>query len=251
MKIKLIVTGLIGVAGMLTLCGQDTPKQPWSGYHVHDVKRPHPVKVKAAGGVYTAAPSDAIILFNGKDTAAFTHPWKIADGAMIASPGDTTTKESFGSCQLHIEWRVPADRVVKSQLGGNSGIFFMGLYEVQVQESHTNVTYADGQAAALYGQTPPMVNASTPKGEWQSYDIIFHAPKYGEKGLEEPARVTVIHNGIVVHNHQEFYGPTVFRRLPAYPAQHPEKAPLKIQYHGDPVEYRNIWIRPLPQTKAK
>ena len=164
---------------------------------------------------------------------------------LIASPGNTSSKQSFGSMQLHMEWKIPAGREVQGQKGGNSGIFLMGIYEIQIQESHTNVTYADGQAAALYGQTPPMVNASAPQGEWQSYDIIFEAPVYGEKGMERPAYVTVIHNGVMVHHRQKFYGPTKHKKATSYPAKHPEKAPMRIQWHKDPIEFRNIWVREL------
>ncbi|MFC5051715.1 DUF1080 domain-containing protein [Rubritalea spongiae] len=222
-----------------------TPVQPWSEYRVHDVSRPHPVKVSGGKCVCTPAPSDALVIFDGSGTEAFSVKWPVRDGAMVAGKKNTRTKEEFGSCQLHLEWRVPEGREVKDQKGGNSGVFLMGLYEVQVQESHTNVTYADGQAAAIYGQTPPRVNASLPQGEWQSYDIIFHAPEYGEEGMEKPARVTVIHNGVVVQNDTELHGPTVFRKIAKYPKKHPDKAPLMLQWHNDPIEYRNIWVRPL------
>lgn len=223
----------------------NTPKQPWSDYTVHDSTRPHPVKVKTAGAVTTPAPADAIVLFGGKNTDAFTRAWKVNDGIMIASPGDTRTKQAFGSIQLHVEWRIPAGRKVKGQGGGNSGVFLMDRYEVQVQESHTNVTYADGQAAALYGQYPPKVNASVPQGEWQSYDIIFEAPVYSKQGMEKPAYITVIHNGVVVHNRQQLQGPTTHKKVAKYPRTHPEKAPIRIQWHGDPIEFRNIWVREM------
>ncbi|MFC4992351.1 3-keto-disaccharide hydrolase [Rubritalea tangerina] len=223
----------------------NTPKQPWSDYVVHDGTRPTPQKVQTNGAITTPAPADAIVLFNGTDASAFTKQWKVKDGILIASPGNTHTKQHFADCQLHIEWRVPANRKIKNQAGGNSGIFLMDKYEIQVQESHTNVTYADGQAGALYGQTPPLVNASSPQGEWQSYDILFTAPRYQDGKLISPAYVTVIHNGVVIHNHQKFYGPTVFRKLAKYPEKHPEKAPIRLQWHSDPIEFRNIWIRPL------
>ena len=221
----------------------NTPKQPWSEYKVHDMDRPHPKKVKSNGAVTTPPPAGATVLFDGKNIDAFTKAWKVENGVLIASPGDTRTKESFGDCVLHIEWRVPAGRKVKGQSGGNSGIFLMDRYEVQVQESHTNVTYADGQAAAIYGQTPPSVNPSVPQGEWQSYDIVFKAPVYGEKGLEKPAYVTVIHNGVKVHDKQEIYGTTTHKKVAKYPKTHPEKAPIRIQWHNDPIEFRNIWVK--------
>ena len=119
----------------------------------------------------------------------------------------------------------------------------MGLYEVQIQESHTNVTYADGQAGAIYGQFPPLVNASTAQGEWQSYDITFTAPRYGEQGLESPARITVVHNGVVVQKDRELKGRTVFRKVAKYPKKHPKKAPIMLQWHEDPIEFRNFWVK--------
>lgn len=249
MKIQSLLTlpFVISTAVTATEPGKkpDTPKQPWSDYVVHDGTRPLPEKVKATGPVTTPAPSDAIVLFDGTDTSAWTKAWKVKDGVMIASPGNTSTKQSFGDCQLHIEWRVPAGRKVKNQSGGNSGVFLMQKYEIQVQESHTNVTYADGQTGAMYGQHPPLVNASTPQGEWQSYDIIFTAPRYEGEKCVSPARVTVIHNGVLIQNHQQYFGPSVYKKLPSYPKQHPAKAPLMLQWHRDPIEFRNIWLREL------
>ncbi|WP_435894894.1 3-keto-disaccharide hydrolase [Oceaniferula spumae] len=223
----------------------DTPKQPWSEYTVHDMTRPHPEKVAGKTAVTTKAPEGAIVLFDGKNTDAFTKNWKVQDGILIASPGDIRTKQSFGSIQLHVEWRIPAGRKVSGQGGGNSGIFLMDRYEIQVQESHTNVTYADGQAGAIYGQTPPKVNPSAPQGEWQSFDITFQAPVYGEDGVMKSAHVTVVHNGVKIHDQQVIYGPTTHKKVAKYPKTHPEKAPLRIQWHGDPIEFRNIWLTEL------
>lgn len=227
----------------------DTPKQPWSDYVVHQHDRPHPKKVESKGCVSRKAPEGAVVLFDGKNTDAFNWGWRTVDGIMFSSghprpktSGDVKSKQSFGSCRVHIEWRIPAGRKVEGQKGGNSGLFLMDRYEIQIQESHTNVTYADGQAAAIYGQTPPKVNASVPQGEWQSYEILFEAPVYGEKGLEKPAYVTVIHNGVKVHDRQEIYGPTTHKKVAQYPAKHPEKAPIRLQWHGDPIEFRNIWV---------
>lgn len=251
MKSQILYLGLISSFLVSSIYAQKAkkeyvpPKQPWSDYGVHDKTRPHPPKVANKGAVTTKAPEGAVVLFDGKNTDAFTKAWRVKDGVMIASPGTTETKQSFGSCHLHIEWKIPAGREIKGQKGGNSGIFLMNKYEVQVMESHTNVTYADGQAAALYGQTPPMVNASAPQGEWQSYDIIFEAPQYNEEGMVTPAYVTVIHNGVVVHARQKYYGPTVFRRVASYPKEHAEKAPIRLQWHSDPIEYRNIWVKDL------
>jgi len=218
---RLIAFGVTGICLVTNVLAD--AKQPWSKYKVHDTLRPRPEKIRDCKAVTTVPPEGATVLFDGKNTDAFTRDWK----------------ESFGSCYLHVEWRIPAGRKIDGQKGGNSGIFLMGKYEVQVMESHKNVTYADGQAAAIYGQTPPMFNASAPQGEWQSYDIIFEAPVYDEAGMKTPAYITVIHNGVVVHARQNYYGPTVFRKVASYPATHPEKAPLALQWHG------NIWIKEL------
>ncbi len=230
----------------------ENPKQPWSDYKVHQMDRPHPKKVKSKGAVTTPPPAGAIILFDGKNADAFDRAWEVKDGILIATKhpkpktkGDVRTKKSFRDVQLHIEWRIPAGREVKGQKGGNSGVFLMDRYEVQIQESHTNVTYADGQAAALYGQVPPSVNPSVPQGQWQSYDITFKAPVYGEKGLEKPAYVTVIHNGVKVHDNQKIYGTTTHKKVAKYPETHPEKAPIRLQWHNDPIEFRNIWVKEL------
>lgn len=258
MSFKLGFTGVMFLtAGISVSFGQepgkkpDTPKQPWSEYVVHDGTRPVPEKVKTNGAVVVQAPADAVVLFDGKSSDAFTNSWPVKDGVLIAKGKNAKSKQEFGSCQLHMEWRIPAGRKVKNQGGGNSGLFLMDLYELQVQESFENVTYADGQAGALYGQTPPVVNASAPQGEWQSYDIVFEAPKYNDKGMVEPAYITVIHNGVVIHHRQKYYGPTVYRRVASYPKTHPKKAPIRLQWHGDPIEYRNIWVRDLSETVAK
>lgn len=255
MKMSMNIVCIVGLF-IISLSGlaaeKENPKlvpnseQPWSKYKVHDESRPKPPKVLAPGCVSVPAPEGATVLFDGQDTSAFNHSWDIVEGALVANKkGSLKTKENFGSCHLHVEWRVPAGRKFKGQSGGNSGIFIMSRYEIQIQESHTNVTYADGQAAAIYGQTPPQVNASLPQGEWNSYDIIFEAPKYGKEGLERKAYVTLIHNGVVVHSHQVIYGPTRHKKSTAYPKFHPEKAPLIFQWHGDPIEYRNMWVQPL------
>lgn len=234
----------------------NNPQLPDVPYVVHDGTRPQPPVVTAAGCVSVKAPSDAKVLFDGTSLDAWSAEggkptaWKIKDGAMVADKGDIFTRDTFGPLQLHVEWRIPADRKVDSQSGGNSGVFLMGLYEVQVLQSHGNKTYPDGQAGALYGQKPPLANATTPQGEWQSYDIMFEPPVYEGDKVKAPARVTVIHNGVVVQNAETYLGPTHFRTQPKYPAQHPATGPLKLQFHGDPVEYRNIWVRPLGKRDA-
>ncbi|MGB6682272.1 MAG: DUF1080 domain-containing protein, partial [Candidatus Acidiferrum sp.] len=155
------------------------------------------------------------------------------------------TKQAFGDCQLHVELREPTPPHGESQERGNSGVFLMGLYEVQVLDSYENKTYADGQASALYGQYPPLVNASRPPGQWQWYDIVFHGPRFGPGGkLLRKAHVTVFHNGVLVQDNVELTGPTENGARPPYKA-HPEKLPLALQDHGDPVRFRNIWIREL------
>ncbi len=213
---------------------------------------PVPKVVEApAGGV----PSDAIVLFNGKDLAAWESektpgeaaPWKIEEGAAVVVPkaGGIKTRQGFGDVQLHLEWRAPAQIVGKSQGRGNSGVFFMGMYEVQVLDSYQNPTYVNGQAGSVYKQHPPLVNATRAPGEWQTYDIVFQAPRFDAAGkLLSPAFVTVFHNGVLVQNHAELTGPTQWRGTSPFKA-HPAKLPLSLQEHGNPVAFRNIWIREL------
>jgi hypothetical protein len=230
---------------------QDTPIIPGTPFHVHDGKRPQPRVIESGGAVAVKPPSDAVVLFDGTNSDAWVaanggeSPWKIQDGVMIANGADIRTKDEFGAIQLHFEWRLPADRKVNGQSGGNSGCFLMGLYEVQVLQSHTNQTYPDGQACALYGQLPPLVNATSPQGEWNSYDITFTPPVYEGEKVITPAKVTVIHNGVVVQNGESFIGTTTHQKLASYPPKHPEAGPIRLQFHGDPMEFRNIWVRPL------
>ena len=230
----------------------DTPRLA-NGWRVHDPERitPRVVDPGPAPTGPTAVPADAIVLFDGTSLDAFrgrdgAAKWVIADGAMQANlTGDIETKAEFGDCQLHIEWATPTAAKGSSQARGNSGVFFFGRYEVQVLDSFDNPTYADGQAAAIYGQTPPLVNACRKPGEWQSYDIVFTAPRFGDDGtLQAPARVTMLHNGVLVHLDQEVFGPTAHRAMPSYKA-HAEKGPIRLQDHGDPMRFRNFWVRPL------
>lgn len=256
MKLKLLLVALLPSTVLLTnLHGEekakpkklypDAPQIPGSQYTVHDTTRPQPRKVESSGAVSVKAPSDAKVLFDGTNTDAWNGKWQIKDGILIASPGTLKSKEEFGDCQLHIEYRVPAGRKVRGQGGGNSGVFLMGKYEVQVMESHTNVTYPDGQAGALYGQFPPLVNPATKQGEWQSYDIIFKAPISKDGKVVTPAQITVLFNGVVVHAAKELQGPTVHQKTAHYPKNHPEKGSITLQWHRDPIEYRNIWVREL------
>jgi len=175
--------------------------------------------------------------------------WKVEGGyiEIVPGSGDLLTTRAFGDCQLHLEWATPASPKGEGQDRGNSGVFLMGRYEVQVLDSYRNRTYADGQAAALYGQFPPMMNASRPPGEWQEYDIVFHRPRFERDGrLASPARMTVFHNRVLVHDNVELAGATAHRERASYTA-HPDRLPLLLQDHGSPVRYRNIWVRELPE----
>lgn len=254
MKAKLILLTLLPAGILLADHHGEKPAKkrypnapiiPGSEYSVHDTTRPQPRKVESGGAVSVPAPSDAKVLFDGTNTDAWKGKWRVEDGILIASPGTLTSKEQFGDCQVHIEYRVPAGRKVNGQKGGNSGIFLMGKYEIQVGESHTNVTYPDGQAGAIYGQFPPLANPATPQGEWQSYDIIFKAPVSEEGKVVTPAQITVLFNGVVVHAAKDLQGPTKHQKTSSYPANHPAKGPITLQWHKDPIEYRNIWVRDL------
>ena len=224
----------------------DTPILPGLPYHVHDPARPHPQVVTAAQQV-GGAPSDAMVLFDGRDLSQWRpKPWKIENGyfEVVPGTGDLATKQSFGDVQLHAEWAAPAVIRGTSQNRGNSGIFLQGRYEVQVLDSSGNPTYADGQAGALYGQWPPLVNPARKPGEWQSYDIVFEAPRMNGDRVITPAYITVFLNGVLLHHRKELMGPTVHRELAKYTAQ-PAEAPLVLQDHSTPVRYRNIWVRPI------
>jgi hypothetical protein len=247
--------------GIGKLDGVRLPGQKW---RVHDIRRPRP-PVVTPGELSTyekpgTPPSDAIVLFDGKDLSNWCHinhenpdelleaQWKVQDGYFEVTPGsgNLLTIDSFGSCQLHIEWQTPESGRGDSQGRGNSGIFFMDAFEVQVLDSFKNRTYADGQAGAMYGQYPPMVNASREPGKWQVYDIVFEAPVFSlDDKLEKPAKLTLMHNGVFLHNAREYYGPTGGGGLQQYRPLSPA-APIRIQNHGNPVRFRNIWIRPLP-----
>ncbi len=190
-------------------------------------------------------PSDAIVLFDGKSLDGWQNgdKWKIEDGVATAAGGTITSKQKFGDCQLHVEFATPEEVKGSGQGRGNSGIYLMSRYEVQVLDSHDNQTYFDGQCGAIYKEQPPMVNACRKPGEWQTYDIIFNAPRFDADGsLETPGYVTVLHNGVLLHNHFELLGATSYTEPPRYVA-HADREPLQIQFHGNPVRFRNIWLR--------
>ena len=244
----------------------DTPFLPGGKWRVHDIRRPRP-RVVTPGTASTQAqagrpPSDAIVLFNGKDLSNWlargrgadrgktvAPEWKVENGYIETVPktGSIFTKEKFGDMQLHIEWATPRNIRAASQGRGNSGVLIMGLYEIQVLDSYNNVSYADGQAAAIYGQYPPLVNASRKPGEWQSYDIIFEAPRFQGGQLVKPAFATVFHNGVLVHHRQELMGPMRHKVVTKY-EPHEAEGPLLLQSHGNPVRYRNIWARRLDKV---
>lgn len=238
----------------------DTPVLPESGYHVHDPSRPRP-PVIAPGRTAGAPPSDATVLFDGRDlsqwsaaklgTASYTQsddpaPWKVGDGyfEVVPGSGDIATREKFGDVQVHLEWAAPVPVRGRSQNRGNSGLLLMGLYEIQILDNYDNPTYADGTAGAIYGQWPPLVNPLRPAGEWQTYDVVFEAPRFDGDTLVKPAYFTVFINGVVVHNRKASRGPMVWRALAEY-TPHPSEGPILLQDHDHPVRFRNIWVRRL------
>ena len=234
----------------------DTPQLPGQPWKVHDAARPRPRKVTPGEPLLQEAPpADAIVLFDGKDLSHWVAErggktveprWKVENGYVEIVPhsGRLVTKEKFGDCQLHVEFMVPKEVTGAGQGRGNSGVEIMGRYEIQVLESYQNVTYADGQAASIYGQWPPLVNASRPQGEWNVYDIFFEAPKFEGGKLVKPAYATVVHNGVLVHHHQQIIGRAIHRQVASY-APHDAEEPLSLQDHDQFVRYRNIWIRRL------
>jgi hypothetical protein len=208
-------------------------------------------------GQGASAPSDAIVLFDGSNLAAWASTeegepiaWTVEDGVLTIAVGSTNlkTKQAFGSVQLHLEFRTPSKEDSEGPTGqgrGNSGIFFMGRYELQILDSYQNRTYGNGQAGAVYKQYPPLVNASRPAEVWQSYDVVFMAPVFGEAGqLLRPATLTAFHNGVLIQNNVSILGPVEYKGLPQY-RPHAAKLPLQLQHHGNPVSFRNIWIREL------
>ena len=220
--------------------------------YLSGIKWPTPPVVKP-GDKCGEPPSDATVLFNGRDLKNWKNGenWKVEDGVIVSGKGAVTSQEQFGDCQLHIEWATPSKVVGSGQGRGNSGVFMMGIYEIQVLDSYENETYADGQAAAIYKQTPPMVNVTRPPGEWNTYDIFWTAPKFDKDGsLQSPAYVSLMHNGVLVLNHFALLGDTPFHRPPQYNA-HPSQGPISLQDHGNPLRFRNIWVRPLKPASGE
>jgi hypothetical protein len=230
---------------------QETPQ-----WKAHDLNRPKPkIITPPAKYLPVKAPTDAIVLYDGTDLSNWVgmdgKPTKWINGngyfECVRGSGYVRSNQAFGDIQLHVEWAAPIPVKGESQGRGNSGVFLMGLYEVQVLDSYDNVTYADGQAAAIYGQYPPQVNASRPPGEWQSYDIVFRRPHFNSLGmLIKPARITVFHNGVLVQDNVEVWGPTEWQKFKPYQI-HPDKLPISLQDHGNPVRFRNIWVRELSE----
>ena len=213
------------------------------------------VKVVTPGKTNTEAPSDAIVLFNGTSGTNWKHKngddakWTVADNAFTVKPGtgDIQSKQKFGDCQLHIEWRVTPNVTGEGQNRGNSGVYLMGRYEVQVLDNYNNInkTYVNGQAGSIYKQSAPLVNVCKAPGEWQSYDIIFTAPRFSENGsVITPARITVLQNGVLIQNNTSIWGNSVYIGSPTY-EKHEAKEPLILQDHGNTTSFRNIWIREL------
>jgi hypothetical protein len=241
---------------------RNTPIIPGTKWHLHDPDRPQP-PVVTPGSTFSqgaSAPSDAEVLFDGKDLAQWQNnrgqdaTWRVVDGYVETAPrgGGIRTRGKWADFQLHVEWAAPNPPRGTGQGRGNSGVLINGLYEVQVLDSYQALTYPDGQAGAIYGQSPPLVNASKPPGEWQTYDIIFESPRWNEQGeLLKKASITVLHNGIVVQNHYELTGCTdgiggvPWKSLGNYERRHSLEVFVELQDHNNPVRYRNIWIRKL------
>ena len=224
----------------------NTPLIPGTKWHVHDRNRPQPKWVPPKyDGEPVPPPADATVLFDGKNFARWTNKrWKLEDGAMVVTKGSQVSVDQFADIQLHVEFLIPKGLRGHGQKQGNSGIFPMGKYEIQVLNCYDNRTYADGQCAAMYGQKPPDVNACRPAGEWQSFDIYFKAPVFRDRKLIQAAYLTLLHNNVLVHDNVPFLGASVWRRVATY-KPHAAKGPISLQAHGNPVRFRNIWVRPL------
>jgi hypothetical protein len=243
--------------GVLFVTGLPASATAQSQWKAHDMSRPRP-RIVDPGPEPGAAPvpADAIVLFDGTDLSQWgaraggDAGWTLGDGYFEVKPGagDIRTRRGFGDVQLHIEWSAPTGSDLGGQDRGNSGIYLMEHYEIQILDSHENETYADGQAAAVYGQHPPLVNAMRPPGHWQSYDIVFRRPRFGIAGeLAQNARVTLLHNGIVVQDAAKIWGPAGWLEM-GRARPHADRLPIVLQDHGSAVRFRNIWLRELRET---
>jgi Domain of Unknown Function (DUF1080) len=250
------IVSALALALALASAGAAMAQQPDSArqWPVHSMDRPRPpVVTPAPAGEPVPPPSDAVVLFDGKNLKGWAADsgaparWLVRDGYVQVAPGagSIRTRREFGSVQLHVEWMAPAPPKGTSQERGNSGVFLMSHYEVQVLDSYHNDTYPDGQASAIYGQTPPLVNAARPPGQWQTYDIVFHRPRFnGDGRVVRPATITVLHNGVLTQDHTVITGWTVHGEVAKY-QPHADRLPLVLQDHETPVRYRNIWVREL------
>ncbi|MFO0930963.1 MAG: DUF1080 domain-containing protein [Gemmataceae bacterium] len=237
-----VLVGLVGIAVVTPALGQR---------YLSGIIWPQPPVVTP--GENNGPPSDAVVLFDGKSFDAWhsARGWKVDDDGGFTAKGVLQSKQSFGDCQLHLEFASPKPARGREQGRGNNGVGLMGgRYEIQVLDSYDNPTYPEGSAGSVYNQRPPMVNASRKPGEWQTYDIIFTAPRFKDGKLAKPGYVTILHNGVVVQNHTEILGYTFYDRENVY-SPHPDKAPLVLMYHGDPVRFRNIWIREIKEPVGK
>jgi hypothetical protein len=258
---RFVYSGVIVVALTAGMPGQqanlgydDTPMQPNGKWHIHDGKRPQPRLVAPSPAPVdpVAPPADATVLVGARDDLSAWQmmdgspaAWAMKNGVLETGKGLVRTKAEFTDFQLHVEFATPREVKGDGQGRGNSGVFLLGKFEIQVLDSYQNPTYPDGQAAAMYGQYPPLVNASRRPGEWQTYDIAFTAPRFtAARTLEKPAVVTVLHNGVVVHNATAFWGPTAHKQIDPYTPD-TAKGPIALQDHGNPIRYRNVWIRAL------
>lgn len=254
LALAVAVSGVLYAQQNPNLGYTDTPMQPNGKWHIHDPARPQPTVVTPGGAesLMMPAPSDATVLLGGgSDTGAWSMTdgaaatWEMKAGVISSGKGMLRTKAEFADVQLHVEFATPSTVIGDSQGRGNSGVYLMGAFEIQVLDSYQNPTYADGSASAMYGQFPPLVNSSRKPGVWQSYDIIFTAPRFKADGtLDKPAMATVLHNGVLVHNATAFHGPTQHRRIDPYKPTL-TKGPILLQDHGNPVRFRNIWVREI------
>jgi len=261
MKTVLMASVIVALAGPVAAQEKpgfkDTPMLPGGQWHVHDADRPAPAVV-APAATPGGPPADAVVLFDGRSLDAWKPDriaWPIANGALTipsraksGGENNLVSKQSFGDVQMHLEFRSPNPPTKTSQDRGNSGIWFMQRYELQILDGSQNPTYADGTVGAVYGWKPPLVNAARRPGEWQTYDIVFERPRFAANGsLLRPAYVTALLNGVLVQNHQAMLGTTIWRKVAAYTA-HADAAPIQLQDHDSPVSFRNIWVRPLTEA---